>query len=110
MIVVSFPRLCFVFHSSFDISRIVHHGVEHCVVMTWIMMKKQKPADFRVERERNGAGNRTVPPSDVTFVLCIGVLRVENQNIAAVKKVDQTDSLLFSSLFRLVWTHITGPR
>ncbi len=67
--------------------------------MTWIMMKKQKPADFGVERKQNGAGNRTVSPSDVSFVLCIGVLRVENQNIAAVKKVDETDSLLFSNLF-----------
>ena len=49
-------------------------------------MKKQKPADFGVEGKQNGAGNRTVSPSDVSFVLCIGVLRVENQNIAAVEE------------------------
>src|SRR5437660_12062700 len=73
------------------------------------MMKKQKPADFRIERQRNRAGNRTVSPSNVTVVLSVGVLRVENQNIAAAKKLDEGDSLLCRSLFRLFRTHAVGP-
>ena len=72
------------------VARIVHHGIKHSIIMTRIMMKKQKPADLGVERKQNGAGNRTVSPSDVFVGLCVGVLGVENQSIAALKKFNQT--------------------
>ena len=88
----------------------MHHGIDHCVIVTWIMMKKQKPADFRIERKRNGAGNRTVSPSDVFVLLCVGVLRVENQNIAALKKFDETDSVLGGGLFRFFRTEVISLR
>jgi hypothetical protein len=38
-------------------ARTFHHGIDHCIVMVRVMMKKEKPADFGVERERDSAGN-----------------------------------------------------
>jgi hypothetical protein len=38
-------------------------------------------------------------PSDMRFVFFVGVLRVENQNIAAAKKLDQASTLVGCGLF-----------
>ena len=65
-------------------------------------MKKQKPADLGVEGKQNGAGNRTVSPSDVIFVLCVGVLRVENQNIAAAEEIRRDRFAPRSQFFSLL--------
>src|SRR6266446_137939 len=80
-----------------------YHRVYHLVVMTRIMVKQQKRLNLRFERERNSAGDRTVSPSDVRRVFLIGVLRVEDQNVAAAQKLNQRSVLVcrnFSGLFR----------
>src|SRR5439155_20445262 len=80
-----------------------YHLVYHLVVMTRIMMKQQERLDLRFECERNGAGDRTVSPADVRRVFLIGVLRVENQNVAPAQKFHQRSVLIcrnFSGLFR----------
>src|SRR6266700_8109183 len=80
-----------------------YHRVYHLVVMTRIMMKQQKRLNLRFDCERNGAGNRTVSPADVRRVFLIGVLRVENQNVAPAQKLNQRSVLVrlnFLSLFR----------
>src|SRR6266481_377088 len=87
-----------------------YHRVYHLVVMTRIMVKQQKRLNLRFERERNSAGDRTVSPADVRRVFLIGVLRVENQNVAAAQKLNQRSVLVrrnFSGLFR---TQLFSPR
>src|SRR5206468_7273839 len=87
-----------------------YHRVYHIVVVIRIMMKQQKRLDLRFECERNGAGNRTVSPADVRRVFLVGVLRVENQNVAAAQKLNQRSVLVrrnFSGLFR---TQLFSPR
>src|SRR5881392_3881193 len=89
--------LCHEFASGF------YHLVYHLVVMTRIMMKQQERLNLRFECERNGAGDRTVSPADVRRVFLIGVLRVEDQNVAAAQKLNQRSVLVrrnFSGLFR----------
>src|ERR1043166_6959558 len=66
----------------------LHHPIYHVVVVTRIMVKQQKSLNLRVEREGNGAGDRTVSPADVRLVFLIGVLRVEDQNLAATQKLN----------------------
>src|SRR4029453_4721171 len=80
-----------------------YHRVYHLVLVTRIMVKQQKRLNLRFERERNRAGDRTVSPADVRRVFLIGVLRVENQNVAAAQKLNQRSVLVrrnFSGLFR----------
>src|SRR5436190_16681524 len=87
-----------------------YHLVYHLVVMTRIMMKQQERLDLRFECERNGAGNRTVSPADVRRVFLIGVLRIENQNVATAQELNQRSVLVrrtFSGLFR---TQLFSPR
>ena len=67
-----------------------YHRIYHLVVMTRIMVKQQKRLNLRFECERNGAGDRTVSPADVRLIFLIGVLRVENQNIAAAQEIEPT--------------------
>ena len=67
-----------------------YHRVYHLVVMIRIMVKQQKRLNLRFERERNSAGDRTVSPADVRRVFLIGVLRVENQNVAAAQEIEPT--------------------
>ena len=42
-----------------------YHRVYHLVVVIRIMVKQQQRLNLRFERERNGAGDRTVSPADV---------------------------------------------
>src|SRR5207248_8665268 len=86
-----------------------YHRVYHLVVMTRIMVKQQKRLDLRFERERNGAGDRTVSSADVRLVFLIGVLRVENQNVAAAQKLNQRSVLVRRNFFRLFRIQLFPP-
>ncbi len=74
-----FSTLCREFASGF------HHRVHCLVVVTRVVMKEQQRLNFCFQRERNGAGDRAVSPADVSLVLFVPILRVENQNVAYVK-------------------------
>ena len=71
-----------------------------------VMVKKYQRLNLRLERERNGAGDRTMSPSDVVFILSVGVLCVENQNIAAVQKSHQPGLLIRRNFLRLFRTQL----
>src|SRR6516162_4936854 len=86
-----------------------YHRVYHLVVMIRVMVKQQERLNVRFERERNGAGDRTVSPADVRLIFLIGVLRVENQNVAAVQKFNQRTVLLRRNFFRLFRTQLFSP-
>src|SRR5436190_12658193 len=87
-----------------------YHRVHHLVVMTRIMVKQQEGLNLRFECERNGAGNRTVSPADVRRVFLIGVLRVENQNVAAAQKLNQRSMLIRRNFLSLFRTQLFSPR
>src|SRR6266446_9646429 len=87
-----------------------YHRVYHLVVMTRIMMKQQKRLNLRFECERNSAGNRTVSPADVRRVFLIGVLRVENQNVAPAQKLNQRSVLVRRNFLSLFRTQLFSPR
>ncbi len=61
----------------------------------------------RVQAKRRWKPNRV--PIRRDFPLCVGVLRVENQNIAVLKKFDETDSLPGRSLFRFFRSQVLKP-
>src|ERR1044072_6116888 len=78
-----------------------YHRTNHLVVVARIMMEQQKRLSLRFHSERNGARNRTVSPADVRFVFLVGVLGVEDQNIAAAQKLNQLSPLLRCNFLRL---------
>ena len=65
-----------------------YHGIYHFVVMTRIMVKQQQRLNLCFQCERNRARDRTVSPADARLISLIGVLRVEDQNIAAAQKLN----------------------
>src|SRR4029077_2959211 len=87
-----------------------YHPVYHFVVVTRVMMKQHKRLNLRFKREGNGAGDRTVSPADVPLIFLVGILRVENQNIAAAQKFDQRSVLVRRNLFRLFRTQLFSTR
>ena len=87
-----------------------YHHVYHLVIVIRIMVKQQQRLNFRFERERNGAGDRTVSPADVHLIFLIGVLRIENQNVAAAQKLNQCTVLVRCNFFRLFRTQLFSPR
>ena len=89
-----------------QLPRVFNHDIDFCVVMVGIVMEKQKLADFGIERERHSGSDRTMTPADVVLVLFVGVLRVENQNIAAVKKLNEIGLLIYRSLFCFLRSHV----
>jgi hypothetical protein len=87
-----------------------HHRVYHLVVMTRIMVKQEERLNLRFECERNGARDRTVSPADVRLIFLIGVLRVENQNIAAAQKLNQGSVLVRRNFFRFFRIQLFSSR
>ena len=84
-------------------SRLVQHLVDLGVVVIWVMVKQNKFFHLRVARQRHCAPERAVAPADTSFVFAVGVLGVENQDVAASEKFDESRSLLprvFSGLGR----------
>ena len=56
-------------------------------------MEEHELARARIERQRNDAAQRAMAPADVLRVFLIGILRVENDDVAVLQKLDHLRAL-----------------
>ena len=57
--------------------------------MSWVVMKEHERPNFSVDGEIHRRAQRTVSPADMMLVFFVGVLRIENQDIAALQESHQ---------------------
>src|SRR5581483_5967543 len=72
------------------------HGIDHRVVVSWIMVKQQQLLHVRIEGQRDRGADGTVAPADATFVFLDGILGIQDQDVAAFKKVHERRALFRS--------------
>ena len=65
------------------------HVLDHLVVVIWIMMKEEEFADLGIDGEGHSAAERAVSPSDFRGIFVVGVLRIDDEDVGAMKKLHQ---------------------
>src|SRR4029079_9624797 len=70
-------------------ARLPHHGVNPCVVVVGIVMKKNELLDLGAQSEGDAIGKATVSPADVRRIFGAVILRIENQHFAAFEEMHQ---------------------
>ena len=66
-----------------------HHRVDPLVVVVGIVMKEDQAADTGAKSESDAVIQAAVPPTDVFWIFDPIVLRIEDEEIAPVEKIDQ---------------------
>src|SRR6476659_2350036 len=70
-------------------ARLRHHGVNPCVVVVGIVMKKDELLDLGAQSECDAIVKTTMPPADVRRIFNAVILRIENQHFAALEELHQ---------------------
>src|SRR5438105_10645068 len=61
--------------------------------MTGVVMEKQNAFHIRIERKPDHAAEWTMPPPDVSLIFLVGILRIQNRNLAIPQKLHHLSPL-----------------